>query len=144
MPRRAKGEGSFTYDEKNDRWVFRITYNGKPYKLYGTKGASKKALQPRIQALQQTLAELDLPYLLKVTVEEWVIRWLASIKPTIKIRTYDWYARFCKNYIITKLGHMKVRDLTVVQLQEFLNSLENYETEYLEIGDGFAITKKVL
>ena len=29
-------------------------------------------------------------------------------------------------------------------VKEFLNSLENYETEYLEIGDGFAITKKVL
>ena len=30
------------------------------------------------------------------------------------------------------------------EYKEFLNSLENYETEYLEIGDGFAITKKVL
>ena len=30
------------------------------------------------------------------------------------------------------------------EYKAFLNSLENYETEYLEIGDGFAITKKVL
>ena len=123
MARRAKGEGSFAYDEQNDRWVFRVTHNGKPYKLYGTKGASKKALQPRIQALQQTLAELDLPYLLKVTVGEWVSRWLPTVKPTVKIRTYDYYVKFCRNYIVPKLGTVKVKELTVVQLQEFLNLL---------------------
>ena len=123
MTRRAKGEGSFAYDEKNDRWVFRVTHNGKPYKLYGSKGASKKALQPRIQTLQQTLAELDLPYLMKVTVGEWAARWLPMVKPTVKIRTYDYYFKFCKNYIIPKLGTIKVKELTVVQLQEFLNLL---------------------
>ncbi|MBQ3540154.1 MAG: site-specific integrase [Phascolarctobacterium sp.] len=123
MTRRTKGEGSFAFDKKNDRWVFRVTHNGKPYKLYGAKGASKKALQPRIQALQQTLAELDLPYLLKVTVGEWVARWLPMVKPTVKIRTYDYYLKFCKNYIIPKLGTVKVKELTVLQLQEFLNLL---------------------
>ncbi|MBQ9763699.1 MAG: site-specific integrase [Phascolarctobacterium sp.] len=123
MTRRAKGEGSFAFDEKNDRWVYRITHNGKPYKLYGAKGASKKALQPRIQALQQNLVELDLPYLMKVTVGEWVARWLPTVKPTVKIRTYDYYEKFCRNYITPKLGMMKVKELTVVQLQEFLNLL---------------------
>lgn len=123
MARRAKGEGSFAFDAQNDRWVYRITHNGKPYKLYGAKGASKKALQPRIQVLQQTLAELDLPYLVKVTVGEWVSRWLPTVKPTVKIRTYDYYEKFCRNYIIPKLGMVKVKELTVVQLQEFLNLL---------------------
>ena len=123
MARRAKGEGSFAFDSQNDRWVFRVTHNGKPYKLYGAKGASKKALQPRIQALQQNLAELDLPYLLKVTVGEWVARWLPTVKPTVKIRTYDYYTKFCRNYIVPKLGAVKVKELTVVQLQEFLNLL---------------------
>lgn len=123
MARRAKGEGSFAYDEKNDRWVYRVTHNGKPYRLYGAKGASKKALQPRIQALQKNLAELDLPYLLKVTVGEWVARWLPTVKPTVKVRTYDYYEKFCRNYIVPKLGTVKVKELTVVQLQEFLNLL---------------------
>lgn len=123
MARRAKGEGSFAFDSQNDRWVYRITHNGKPYKLYGAKGASKKALQPRIQALQQNLAELDLPYLMKVTVGEWVQRWLPTVKPTVKIRTFDYYAKFCRNYIVPKLGAVKVKELTVVQLQEFLNLL---------------------
>lgn len=123
MGRRSKGEGNFTFDKKNDRWVYRVTHNGKPYKLYGTKGAGKKALQPRIQALQQNLAELDLPYLLKVTVEEWVARWLPTVKPTVKIRTYDYYVKFCRNYIVPQLGIVKVKELTVVQLQEFLNLL---------------------
>lgn len=123
MARRAKGEGSFAFDAQNDRWVYRVTHSGKPYKLYGAKGASKKALQPRIQALQQTLAELDLPYLMKVTVGEWVARWLPTVKPTVKIRTYDYYTKFCRNYIVPKLGAVKVKELTVVQLQEFLNLL---------------------
>ena len=35
--------------------------------------------------------------------------------------------------LIAKMGEYK----------EFLNSLEEYKTEYLEIGDGFAITKKI-
>ena len=30
------------------------------------------------------------------------------------------------------------------EYKEFLNSLEDYKSEYLDIGDGFAITKKVL
>ena len=29
------------------------------------------------------------------------------------------------------------------EYKEFLNSLEDYKTEYLDIGDGFAITKRV-
>ena len=123
MTRRAKGEGSFSFDAQNDRWVYRITHNGKPYKLHGAKGASKKALQPRIQALQRNLAELDLPYLMKVTVAEWVARWLPTVKPTVKIRTYDYYVKFCSNYIVPKLGKVKVKELNVVQLQEFLNLL---------------------
>lgn len=123
MARRAKGEGSFAYDERNNRWVFRITHKGVPYKLYGATGAPKKALQPRIEVLRKEIEELDLPYLLKVTVAQWAQRWLPTVKPTVKIRTFDYYTKFCRNYIIPKLGDTRVKDVTVVQLQEFLNLL---------------------
>lgn len=123
MARRAKGEGNFALDSKNDRWVYRLTCNGKHYKLYGTKGASKKDLLPRIEQLKKMLDEMDLPYLEKVTVGEWVERWLPLVKPTVVIRTYDYYHKFCKNYIVPQLGDVKVKDLSVVMLQEFLNRL---------------------
>lgn len=74
MVRRAKGEGNFSFDEHNNRWVFRVTHKGKQYKLYGAKGESKKSLQPRIKELQRKIAEITLPYLMKVTLGEWIQR----------------------------------------------------------------------
>ena len=123
MVRRAKGEGSFAFDDKTDRWVFRITQNGRKYKLYGAVGDSKKELLPRIKQLKQMLMDYNLPYLERVTLEDWIQRWLPIVKPTVKIRTFDYYRKFCHSYIIPKLGNIKVKELTVVQLQEFLNLL---------------------
>ena len=123
MVRRAKGEGSFSFDTIKNRWIYRVTFNGKVYKIYGTVGASKKALQPRIQLLKQTLEDGKIPYLEKVLVGDWAQRWLSAIKPTVKIRTYDYYFKFCKNYIIPQLGNTRIKDLSVVQIQEFLNLL---------------------
>jgi len=125
MSRRANGEGSYSYDSTNSRWLFRINIDGNQYNKAGRKGESKKAFKNRIDEFIKKKAEEKLPYNEKLTVGEWTVRWLDSEKPTIKIRTYDYYRKFCKNYILPQLGSVLLENLTPVLLQEFFNTLKD-------------------
>ena len=48
MSRRANGEGSYSFDAANNRWLFRIIINGKKFDKASKKGESKKDFKKRI------------------------------------------------------------------------------------------------
>lgn len=123
MGRRANGEGGFSYDAKNTRWLYKITKKGKTYNFAGLKKETKKAFAERISERIKNISKNESGYLTDISVQEWCLRWLEALKLTIKIRTYDFYLKAIKNYIIPRLGNIKVCELTTVQIQEFINTL---------------------
>jgi len=123
MGRRANGEGGFSYDAKNNRWLYKITKKGKTYNFAGFKKETKKAFAERISEKIKNIAKYESESLSDISVQEWCLKWLEASKPTIKIRTYDFYQKFIKNYINPALGNVRVCELTTVQIQEFINTL---------------------
>ena len=125
MSKRANGEGSYNFDAANNRWLFRLTINGKKFNKAGRKGESKKDFKKRMTQFIVEKSRESLEYSEKLTLGDWTVRWLDSEKPTIKIRTYDYYRKFCKNYILPRLGSVLLENLTPVLLQEFFNTLKD-------------------
>jgi integrase len=121
MVRRAKGEGSIRYDNKHDRYIWRLKFlgeDGLKHEKYLT-AKTKKGLQEKIKEYQSK-KELNIS---DVKLADWSSNWLTVIKPTIKISTYDYYDMFLRNYINPNLGEKKVKDLTPIMLQEFFNQM---------------------
>ena len=48
MSRRANGEGSYSFDSANNRWLFRIIINGKKFDKAGKKANQKKILKKEL------------------------------------------------------------------------------------------------
>lgn len=58
-----------------------------------------------------------------LTVGEHVLRWLDQHSHNIKPTTHQSYAANVTNHIIPHLGHIKLQELTVAQLNEFYSTL---------------------
>lgn len=122
MTRRANGEGSISYDKNNNRYIWRLKYvgnDGKKYSKYLT-AKSKKELMKKIGDYKKQ-GESNLDHDIKLI--EWTSTWLNTIRPTIKVSTYDYYYMFLKNYINPALGDKRVKDLTALTVQGFLNGM---------------------
>ena len=133
MNRRPKGDGSYEYDEKQERWIWKIYINKRKYYLTSKK---KSVLRKKVEEFQKNIdkkilekeqekavQEIQETVISNPTVEEWSERWLNAIKPTIKIRTYDYYQRFIRLYINPNLGIKPLGEVTTIMLQEMLNDL---------------------
>lgn len=121
MVRRAKGEGSIRYDNRHDRYIWRLKFlgeDGLKHEKYLT-AKTKKGLQEKIKEYKSK-KEINIS---DIKLFEWSRNWLIVIKPTIKISTYDYYDMFLRNYINPNLGEKKVKDLTPIMLQEFFNQM---------------------
>ena len=122
MARRANGEGSISFDKKNNRYIWKLKYTdntGQKHEKYLTD-KSKKVLAQKIDNYkQQGVVNISQD----IKLGEWTDTWLKAIKPTIKISTYDYYSMFVNNYINPDLGNQKLKDLTTLKIQEFLNSM---------------------
>lgn len=122
MARRANGEGSISFDKKNNRYVWKLKYTddtGQKHEKYLTD-KSKKVLAQKIDNYKQ---QGGINISQDIKLGEWTDTWLNAIKPTIKISTYDYYSMFIRNYINPDLGNQKLKDLTTLRIQEFLNSM---------------------
>jgi integrase len=60
-----------------------------------------------------------------LTVQQFLVEWLASVKDAIKPTTYANYADNIDAYIVPIIGHHKVRELTVLVLNAFYRELLN-------------------
>lgn len=119
MPRRANGEGSYYYNDKKMLWYWSVVIQGKRYQLTSKK---RKDLKAKIEIFRKTRAEQGETYNDKIVMKDWTDRWLKAVKPTVKLRTYDYYERCIRLYINPKLGDRKLKDLKQIELQEFLNT----------------------
>lgn len=111
--RRAKGEGSVT-KRKDGRWQARYTANGKRRYIYGkTKSEVARKLNDALHDANRGLVYEDRG----ITVKRHIRNWLEASRSAVRVRTWERYEQICRNHIVPELGHLKLRNLSPVVVQ---------------------------
>ncbi len=121
MPqRRGRGEGSIRQRRRADGSMYyevRMSINGKQRSFtHDTKtGAMAKARSAWSDA-ERSMA----PALRLVSVQEYLDRWLAEKKRSVRHRTYLSYALHVREHIGPSIGHIKLAELTPAHVRSLL------------------------
>jgi integrase len=112
--RRSRGEGS-VYRRKDGLWVARYEAAGKRKYLYGkTKKIVVDKLRERLSSGVATLVpEAD-----TMLVEEYLDRWLPTVKGTVKDRTWVRHEEVVRLHLKPSVGHVKLQKLNALDVQE--------------------------
>jgi integrase len=119
--RRGHGEGSIC-QRKDGLWVARITLpRGKRKPFYGkTRREAADKLKEAQKALDEGLS-LDGD---KQTVAQFLEKWLAaSVKPSVKVRTYENYESIVRVRVVPHLGRKQLSKLTSLDVQALYSTL---------------------
>jgi integrase len=114
--KRANGEGSI-YQRADGLWVAAITgADGRRQRVYAHTRADAgrrltQALQRRDQGMGETVpAGRD-------TVAAWLESWLATVKPTLRPRTWMRYGDLCRVHLIPAVGRLRLGRLQPAHLE---------------------------
>lgn len=119
MSKRGNSEGTIR-KRPDGRWEARISLPGGGRKsLYGVTRAE---VAQKLTALQRDLDRgLPVPDD-RLTVGQFLDRWLeASVKPSVRPRTYESYAGHVHRHLKPALGQIPLSRLSPAQVQDFLN-----------------------
>ena len=125
--RRPKGDGMIRR-RKDGRWEGRIVVGHKEngsriYKYVFAK--TQKELLPKFHQLKEQYAGMELTEQSKMTLGEWLDKWLAEIKePMIRESTADGYRRYIENHIKPHLGNKKLTSVSTSEIQKMYNKLK--------------------
>lgn len=108
------------------RWRWRITVglrpDGTPIGLSGTAETQKAAEQAKLAALvdhqRGVLAQPD-----RITVGEWLARWLDAKKPSLAAKTNHNYEKLVERHIEPHLGRKRLQALRPVDLHDLYAAL---------------------
>ena len=141
--RRPSGDGLIR-KRKDGRWEGRIVVghrtDGLPiYRSVFAK--TQRELMPRLNQLKEYYAGMELNEHSKITLAEWLNRWLNEFKaPMIRATTADRYRRYIENHINPQLGNKMLTSITPTSIQKMYNKLSiNGRTKGREkYGEGLS------
>jgi integrase len=131
---RANGEGMIR-KRSDGRWEARYTDTRETDPKKRVKYITNKSQKVVVEKLKQALAEVSSGVRLlsndNPTVEEWLAVWLREYKLTeLRDSTYDNYFRNINTHLTPMIGHIKMKDLTGLHIQQMYNRM----MESKEIG----------
>ena len=124
--RRPSGDGLIR-KRKDGRWEGRIVVghrtDGLPiYRSVFAK--TQRELMPRLNQLKEYYAGMELNEHSKITLAEWLNRWLNEFKaPMIRATTADRYRTYIENHINPQLGNKMLTSITPTSIQKMYNKL---------------------
>ena len=124
--RRPSGDGLIR-KRKDGRWEGRIVVghrtDGLPiYRSVFAK--TQRELMPRLNQLKEYYAGMELNEHSKITLAEWLNRWLNEFKaPMIRATTADRYRRYIENHINPQLGNKMLTSIKPTSIQKMYNKL---------------------
>ncbi|MGH2517877.1 MAG: tyrosine-type recombinase/integrase [Ktedonobacterales bacterium] len=121
--KRGNGEGSITLFKKGeggkpDQWMARLTLpDGRRKALYAPTRAEAArkltaALRNRDMGLRSAGDE-------RQTLATYLTSWLATVRTSVKPRTYDRYGQAIRTHILPALGSVKLTNVSASALQQF-------------------------
>ena len=122
MARRTKGGGSI-YKRKDGRWMAQYYVNGER-KTYTDR--SKAKVKAKLQEVNSAIAQGKYTDTGSQTLGQWLDEWLDNYaKDSVKLSTYISYETYIRAHIKPTIGNVKMKDLSVSTLQNFLVGLKN-------------------
>jgi integrase len=119
--RRGNHEGSIS-ERPNGRWLAQVRLDGnrisKSFETQRDCRAWIKQMQAQIDSGLSWGAT-------KLTLGEYLNRWLKDIEGSVRPRTHFQYKGVVRNHLNPKLGKVKLGDLTTNQVQQLYNSLRD-------------------
>src|SRR5262249_27745268 len=123
--RRGRSEGSI-FQRSDSQWVGSISlgYDGNGKRCRKTVyGATKAEVQAKLRELQNAVATGQITEAGKMTVREYLQRWLESKKTTVPTHTYIAYRRDCTLYLNPRLGGVRLAQLGPLHVEKLYADL---------------------
>jgi integrase len=123
--RRSKGTGT-VFLRKDGRWCGYVdvgSENGRQRRKT-VYGVSRREVENRIRGLLNDVAAGTPPPLRSPKLGQFLERWLAAVRPSIRPKTYTSYEGAVRLYIAPRLGRITLDKLTVQDVAEMVSSLE--------------------
>jgi integrase len=124
--RRGRGEGSI-HERPDGLWEGKISLgydgNGKR-RRHTVYGKTKKEVQEKLRKLQNSVADGVPPDAEKLSVAQYLPRWLEMIRPTVAPNTFGPYESHVRLYITPQLGGLQLSKVTPFHVQQFYAQLE--------------------
>lgn len=125
--KRADGEGSIRYSEARGLWIGRVMVgyrpDGKPdvreVKSKLQSECKRKLDEIKAQTRNRTLPSADTA---GMTVSTFLDRWLATVKPNLREKTYRGYSQHTEVHFKPALGKKRLVRLSHDDIQAFLNA----------------------
>ncbi|WP_273852319.1 site-specific integrase [Guptibacillus spartinae] len=116
---KTTGKYDFIFDAGKDP----LTGKRKQIKRRGFE--SKRAAMNEMTRLKAQVLENDFLDLNHLTYEKYMDEWFQERKFKLQHSTFEIHSIFYRNVIKPKLGHLKLQQVTPLQLQKFVNDLVN-------------------
>ncbi|MEK4418260.1 site-specific integrase [Bacillus sp. FSL K6-0268] len=115
-----------SFRKRNDKWEYRIRYKEMGKYKETSKGGfkTKKEAQLAAAKIEEKFANGVDVNNHNITFNDYMYEWLDTYKKgTVSERTYIIYRKNIRLFILPTFGNLKLKDLTRVKYQKFINSL---------------------
>lgn len=115
-----------SFRKRNDKWEYRIRYKEMGKFKETSKGGfkTKKEAQLAAAKIEEKIANGVNMQDNNITFHDYMYEWLDTYKKgNISPRTYYAYHKNIRKYILPEFGSTKIKDLTRVRYQQFINKL---------------------
>ncbi|PEJ78814.1 site-specific integrase [Bacillus wiedmannii] len=115
-----------SFRKRNDKWEYRIRYKEMGKYKETSKGGfkTKKEAQLAAAKIEEKIATGVNMQDSNITFNDYMYEWLDTYKKgVISPRTYYAYHKNIRKYILPEFGNTKIKDLTRVRYQQFINKL---------------------
>jgi integrase len=82
-----------------------------------TVRGSRKDAEKELRRLLRTLDTGEHVDPTRITVEQWLEAWLASVKPEVELRTHERYAELVRGFLVPELGALRMAKLAPANIQ---------------------------
>ncbi|MEK4414942.1 site-specific integrase [Bacillus sp. FSL K6-0268] len=125
-----------SFRKRNDKWEYRIRYKEMGKYKETSKGGfkTKKEAQLAAAKIEEKLVNGSNIQDGKITFNEYLYEWLNVFKKgNVAPRTYMVYEKNIRLHILPVFGELKLKDLTRIKYQKFINNLlEKYSKKTVE------------
>ncbi|AOM09641.1 site-specific integrase [Bacillus thuringiensis] len=125
-----------SFRKRNDKWEYRIRYKEMGKYKETSKGGfkTKKEAQLAAAKIEEKLGNGSNIQDGKITFNEYLYEWLNVFKKgNVAPRTYMVYEKNIRLHILPVFGELKLKDLTRIKYQKFINNLlEKYSKKTVE------------
>lgn len=146
MKRRGHGEGSIFRRSDNGLWVGSINLGWRGGKRVRGSfyGKTRREVQDKLQAAQQSMQQGLEPTKERLTVEAFLRDWTESTRQTVRPSTWRRYEQIARQKLIPHLGHVPLHRLTPSHVEQMMKSLTEQGAAVRSVLHARAVLRSAL